>query len=77
MPAATPDPAVLPAVRAQIDQAQEKLVIACGLLRLAGWPENADELMRSVRHVQVWTMPDGWLDALARPDTKDRPHAAE
>lgn len=62
-----PDPAILPAVRAQIEQAEEKLRLACQLLRQNGWPENADELIRSVKHVRVWTQKDGWLDCLARP----------
>jgi len=62
-----PDPAILPAVRAQIEQAEEKLRIACKLLRRNGWPENADELVRSLKHVGVWTMRDGWLDCLEKP----------
>lgn len=65
-----PDPSILPAVRSQISQAEEKLVIACGLLRKNGWPQNADDLMRSVKHVQVWTMKDGWLDCLMKPEVE-------
>lgn len=61
-----PDKSCLKAVRVQVEQAQEHLVTACAILRTNGWPDNADELMRSVRHVRVWTQKDGWLDALAR-----------
>lgn len=62
-----PRPQCLKAVRVQIEQAHEHLVTACKILRTNGWPTNADELMRSVKHVQVWTQKDGWLDALQRP----------
>lgn len=66
-----PDQAILPAVRAQIEQGKDKLLLACKLLRQNGWPENADELMRSVHHVSVWTQKDGWLDWLEKPMTDD------
>jgi hypothetical protein len=66
----TPDPSILTAVRSQIEQGLEHLTIACGLLRQNGWPENADELMRTVRHGRVWTQSDGWLDHLAPPARK-------
>ena len=65
-----PDPAILPAVRSQIEQGLEHLTIACGLLRQNGWPENANELMRTVKHGRVWTQADGWLDHLDRPNTR-------
>jgi hypothetical protein len=58
----TPDPAVLKAVRSQCDQAEEHLRIACDLLRRSGWPETATELARTLNHLRVWTMPEGWLD---------------
>lgn len=61
-----PDKTCLKAVRVQVEQAVDHLRIACTLLRTNGWPENADELMRSVKHVQVWTQKDGWIDCLAR-----------
>lgn len=60
-----PDPEILFAVRVQIDEGLGKLRTACRLLRENGWPENADDLMRTVQHGQVWTMADGWLDHLA------------
>ena len=56
----------LRAVRVQIAQAEEKLAIACKLLRDNGMPENADELSRDLKHLRVWTMQDGWLDCLAK-----------
>jgi hypothetical protein len=61
-----PDKRSLVAVRVQIQQAHEHLLTACTILRTNGFPENADELMRSVKQVQVWTQRDGWLDCLAR-----------
>ena len=61
-----PDKRCLTAVRVQVEQAQEHLVAACKILRTNGWPQNADDLMRSVKHVQVWTQKDGWIDCLAR-----------
>ncbi|EEX09612.1 hypothetical protein SL1157_1656 [Ruegeria lacuscaerulensis ITI-1157] len=61
---------ILPAVRSQIEQAEEKLQVACRLLRENGWPENSDELVRSLKHVRVWTQRDGWLDILARQDAR-------
>lgn len=62
-----PRPACLKAVRVQVEQAREHLVAACKILRTSGFAQSADELMRSVKHVQVWTQKDGWLDALERP----------
>ncbi len=63
-----PNVDILPAVRSQIEQAEAKLRVACRLLRENGWPENSDELVRSLKHVRVWTQRDGWLDILARQD---------
>ncbi len=63
-----PNVDILPAVRSQIEQAEAKLQVACRLLRENGWPENSDELVRSLKHVRVWTQCDGWLDILARQD---------
>lgn len=62
----TQNPACLKAVCVQIEEAHAHLVAACKLLRTNGYPESADDLMRTVRSVQVWTQQDGWLDALAR-----------
>jgi hypothetical protein len=62
----TPNKACLKAVAVQLEEAQAHLVTACKLLRTNGYPENADDLMRSVRAVQVWVQQDGWLDALHR-----------
>lgn len=64
------DPKILPAVRVQIEQGHEHLVTACKILRTNGFPESADDLMRSARVVQVWTQKDGWLDSLAREPIK-------
>ncbi len=65
-----PNVDILPAVRSQIEQAEAKLQIACRLLRENGWPENSDELVRSLKHVRVWTQRDGWLDILAWQDAR-------
>lgn len=67
----TPNPAALPAVRAQLEAAHEKILNACKTFRMNGWPENAEELYRSAQHLGVWTMKDGWLDCLERPDGPD------
>lgn len=71
--AVAPREACLPAVRCQIEQAQEKLVIACDVLRRHGFPEFADDLMRPARALRVWTQQDGFLDCMARPDAEDAP----
>jgi len=60
-----PDPEILFAVRVQIEEGLDKLRTACALLRQHGCAENASDLMRTVEHAQVWTMPNGWLDHLA------------
>jgi len=59
---------IIPALRYQIRQAEEKLQIACKLLRDNGYPESADDLVRSSKSVRIWTQKDGWLDYLAVPD---------
>jgi hypothetical protein len=60
------NPACLKAVAVQIEEAHAHLLTACTLLRTNGYPESADDLMRSARSVQVWTQRDGWLEFLAR-----------
>jgi hypothetical protein len=60
------DKRCLKAVRVQVEQGLEHLTAACTILRTNGWPENADELMRTVKHGRVWTQKDGWLDCLER-----------
>ena len=62
----TPNPACLKAVAIQIEEAQKHLLTAAKLLRTNGYSESADDFMRSVRPLLVWTQRDGWLDALAR-----------
>lgn len=52
------------AARAKCEEAEEKLAIACSVLRANGWPENANELVRTLRHLRVWTQKDGWFDIL-------------
>lgn len=59
-----PDMTILPAIRNKLSMAEEQLQIACGLFRKKGWPENADELTRTLRHLRTWTQKDGWLDQL-------------
>jgi hypothetical protein len=60
------NPACLKAVCVQIEEAHAHLLTACALLRTNGYPESADDLMRSARSVQVWIQQDGWLDHLSR-----------
>lgn len=62
-----PNPACLPQVRDQIAQGLATLQSAADTLRENGWPENADAVMRTVRHGRVWTQSDGWLDHLEKP----------
>lgn len=62
----TQNPACLKAVRVQLDQAHERVLTACKLLRTNGFPKIADELMRQARGLQVWTQKDGWIDCAAR-----------
>ena len=61
------DPKILVPVRVQLQQAEEKLQIACKLLRENGWPENADDLSQILKSIRVWTMRDGRLGCLANP----------
>ena len=51
----------IPAVRAQVEQATEKLVTACKILRRNGFTESADDLARQLKMLNVWTQPDGML----------------
>lgn len=55
------------AVRAKCERAEDDLRTACALLREAGLAQNADDLMRTVRHLRVWTQADGWLDCIGVP----------
>lgn len=64
------NPACLKAVAVQIEESHQHLVTACKLLRTNGYPDSADDLMRSVRTIQIWTQRDGWLEALAREPIK-------
>lgn len=57
---------VLRAVRVQIEQTQEKMQIACALLRDGGFPENADSLAGDLKRLRVWTQPQGWLSYLEK-----------
>lgn len=68
-----PREACLTAVRVQIAQAEEKLAVACGILRRNGFPTSADDLSRSVKGLRVWTQQDGFLDYLAKPDAGKAP----
>lgn len=61
-----PDTSALPAVRSQLRQSEDKLRTALVILRKAGWEENANELLRTLKHLQVWTQKDGWLDFLEK-----------
>lgn len=73
-----PNAACLKAVAIQIEEAQHHLLTAAALLRTNGYPESADDLMRSVRSVRVWTQRDGWLEYLARePIAAPRVEAGE
>lgn len=61
-----PNPACLKAVCVQLEEAQAHILAACTLLRTNGYPESADDLMRSARSVKVWRQRDGWLEFLSR-----------
>lgn len=63
---AGPDFSVLPAVRAQIEQAEEKLQIACKELLKGGLTETHPHLLSLLRQCRVWTQKDGWLDWLEK-----------
>lgn len=58
---------VVPAVRTRLQMAEEQLAIACKLLRENGLPENADELVKDLSRIRVWTQKDGWLDWIEKP----------
>ena len=62
---------IIPAVRCQIQQAEEKMQIACGLMRKNGYPESADDLARILKQMRVWSQPDGFLHFLEQPDMPD------
>jgi hypothetical protein len=59
------DTQVIRATRAQLEQAIDHARTAASIMRKCGLPENADDLMRTVRVLAVWTQVDGWLDCLA------------
>lgn len=64
-PVAAPAPTCLRAVRAQIEQAQEHLTIACKVMRNNGFPESANDLSRNLKMLNVWTQQSGllhWLE---------------
>lgn len=63
-----PNESILPAVRSQITQAEEKLQIACRLLRENGWTETAPHLISILMQARVWTQKDGWIDMLEKPE---------
>ena len=52
---------IIPAVRAQLEQAQEKLHIAAKLLRSNGYEESADDIGRISKQCHIWTQPGGYL----------------
>lgn len=68
-----PNPAGLRGCRVQLAQAEEKLQAACVILRQSGWPETADELVKQLYVLRVWTGKDGWLDCLEKPAADDVP----
>lgn len=57
---------VLKAVRVQLEQAAEKMQLACKLLRSGGFPENADSLAGDLKRLRVWTQAEGWLSYLEK-----------
>lgn len=73
MSASNPD--ILPAVRCQIAQAEEKLQIAAKLLRDNGWPETSDEFVKMLKLSRIWSQPNGWLDMLEPGPAPDREKA--
>jgi hypothetical protein len=52
----------VPAVRCQIQQAEEKLTIAAKELRKHGLADSADEIVGKVKWLRTWTGPGGVLD---------------
>lgn len=65
------DPTILPAVRSQITQAEEKLRIALRLMLDGGWVETHPYLLSIHKQLMVWTQKDGWLDWLEKPEAED------
>lgn len=57
---------VLKAVRVQLEQAAEKMQIACKLLRSGGFPENADALAGDLKRLRIWTKAEGWISYLEK-----------
>lgn len=62
---------IIPAVRCQMQQAEEKMQIAAKLLRTNGYPESADDVVRLLKQSRVWTQPDGFLHFLEQPDAPE------
>ncbi len=60
--------AIISPVRCQLRQAEEKLQIACKLLRENGFPESADDLVRHLRGIRVYKQKDGFLDWMEKPE---------
>ena len=63
---------VIPAVRCQLRQAEEKLQISCKMLRENGAPDSANDLLRTLKMVRVWTQKDGFLDYLEKPNESSK-----
>lgn len=70
---ATPDETVLPAVRSQIQQAEEHLQIACKELLKGGWVETHPHLVSLLKQCRVWTQKDGWLEFLGKAGIQNDP----
>ena len=68
----TRDFSCIPAARAQIEQAVEKLQTACTILRKAGLTESADQLVCKVKWLRTWTEPDGYLDWMEKPQPEEQ-----
>ncbi|WP_299734688.1 hypothetical protein [uncultured Roseobacter sp.] len=64
------DYSCIPAVRCQIQQAEEKLTIAAKELRRCGLDESADQIIGKVKWFRTWTGKDGLLDWLAKPEDR-------
>lgn len=65
----------IPAVRCQIQQAEEKLTIAAMELRKHGLTESADQIIGKVKWLRTWTGPDGLLHWLEQPALPEQPAA--
>lgn len=63
------------AIRVQLGEAEEKMRCAIKMMRDNGLPDNANELTRTLKHLRVWTQPDGWLDALESKGNEPWQHA--